>query len=298
MPDQQPKLDRQEQYRLGAPHLLIGDPTIANGDGMMDFGQIPSATVTITPSVASASDVGGHQQAAATYGRGARASVDLEVNDFQAGALSTFIEGASQPTKQFGITAINDTADPPTIEVSDSNDDLSGRLEPGEVVLVDRDLTNGGSQVVAAEVTHASGTTTIPVEGSLQSETISGSPQLTFFYDGVLFETVQRKLELPTLCLIPNENRNASSIIDASNWWFPAVINKNELTLANTDTEGEDANESIEPSMMAHLRKFDQAGTLLPSGARKAFKLSPNDLPGASLTWSLPSTLRDINSTV
>jgi len=298
MPDTQPQLDRQEQFRLGAPHLLTGDPTIPNGDGMMDFGQIPSATVTITPSVASASDVGGHQQASATYGRGARASIDLELNDFQAAALATFIEGASQPTKQFEITAINDTADPPTIDVNDTNDDLSGRLEPGEVVLVDRELTNGGSQIVAAEVTHSSGTTTIPVEGSLQSETLSGSPQLTFFYDGVLFETVQRKLELPTMCLIPNEYRKSSSIIDEPLWWFPAVINRSELTMPNTDTEGEDANESIEPSMMAHLRKYDQSGAILPSGARKAFKLSPNDIPGGNLTWSLPTPLRDIDSVV
>jgi len=245
-----------------------------------------------------ASDVGGHQQASATYGRGARASVDLEVNDFQAGAMAMFIEGASQPTRQFEITAINDSADPPTIDVDDADDEVTGLLESGEVVLIDRDLTNGGSAFVDGQPSHSSGTTTIPVEGPLDSETLSGSPQLTVFLDGVLFETVQRKLELPTLCLVPNENRNADSIIDASNWWFPAVVNTDELALANSDEEGQDANESIEPSMMAHLRKYDQAGTLLPSGARKAFKLSPNDVPNSNLAWSLPPKLRDIDSVV
>ena len=291
-PNHQPDLDRQEVYRLGAPNLLIGDPTVAEGDGMVDFGQIPEATVTLTPSIASASDVGGHQQAEGTYGRGVRASIDLMLNDFQAPALATFIEGAQQPTQQHEITAISDGSG--EIEVSDTDDELTGLLEVGDVILLDRDLTNGGTAVVAAEPSHASGTTTIPVEETLESETISDTPQLTVFIDGLLFETVQRKLELPTLCLVPNENNGAASIVDEPNWWFPAVVNRSDLTIPNTDSEGEDANESIEPTMEAHLRKYDQAGTLLPSNARKAFKLAPKDVPGVDLTWSLPPTLRDL----
>jgi len=296
--NQQPQLNQREQYRLGAPHVLLGDPTIPEGDGMMDLGQIPEANITITPSLASASDVGGHQQASATYGRGVRASVDLMMNDFQAAVLARFIEGGTQPTEQYEITAINDTASPPTIEVNDTDDDLASRLDEGDVVLADRELTNGGSHVVAGDVTHASGTTTIPVEGPLQSETISGTPQLTFFFEGVTFETTQRKLELPTMCVIPNEYRKSNSLIDEPLWWFPAVVNSSDLTMANTDTEGTDANESIEPTMEAYLRKYDQSGTLLPSNVRKAFQLSPNDVQGAELTWSLPTPLRDVDSVV
>ena len=98
---QQQKLDKTERYSLGSPQLLIGDPTVADGDGMTDYGHIPEAVITVTPNVYSASDVGGHQQAGATYGKGVDISVDLTLYDFQEAGVATFIEGASQPTEEF-----------------------------------------------------------------------------------------------------------------------------------------------------------------------------------------------------
>jgi len=290
----QPQLDRGEEYTLGAPHLLMGDPTQANGEGMMDFGQIPEATVMITPSVATASDVGGHQIAEATYGRGARASIDLVLNDAQAAALAALVEGATQPTETFTITSINDTADPAEFEVDDSNDDLTGWLEVGDVIAVDDTSSNDGTYVVAAKPTHSSGTTSIPVEESLSSETISGSPTVTHFHDGLTFDTNERKIDPPTAVIVPNKYRESSSIIDEPLWWFPAVVNRSEVSFPMTDSEGEDANETYEPSLSALLRKYDQAGTLLPQQVRKAFKLSPNRVAGATLGWSLPTPLRDV----
>lgn len=286
----QQKLDRTERYSLGSPQLLIGDPTVQNGDGMTDYGQIPEAVITVTPNVYSASDVGGHQQAGATYGKGVDISVDLTLYDFQEAGVATFIEGASQPTAEFEVTSINDTDD--EIEVNDTNDDLTGLLEAGDMILLPDDLTNSGPFFVEGEVTHSSGTTTIPVESSLSSETLSGSPMMTFFYDMLTFDTNTRQLSLPTVVLIPSENRDASSIIDQSNWWIPAAVNTSDVGFSYVEGDGEDANESYEPSLMSHLRKYDQAGMLLPQQIRKGFKASPSVID-SGLGWSLPSNLRD-----
>ena len=49
-----------KEYALGAPSVLIGDPTEANGAGMYDLGQIPQAIVRISQSKSRARDVGGH----------------------------------------------------------------------------------------------------------------------------------------------------------------------------------------------------------------------------------------------
>jgi len=287
---QQQKLDKTERYSLGSPQLLIGDPTVADGKGMTDYGQIPEAVITVTPNVYSASDVGGHQQAGATYGKGVDISVDLTLYDFQEAGVATFIEGASQPTEEFEITSIDDSND--EIEVDDTNDDLSSMLEAGDMVLLPDDLTNSGPFFVEGEVTHSSGTTTIPVESSLQSETLSGSPMLTFFYDMLTFGTNTRKLALPTVCLIPSENRNAGSIIDQSNWWIPAAVNTSDVAFSYVEGDGEDANESYEPSLMSHLRKYDQSGMLLPQQIRKGMKAAPSVID-SGLGWSLPSSLRD-----
>jgi len=286
----QPKLNKRETYRLGSPQLLIGDPTVANGEGMTDYGQIPEAVVTVTPNVYSASDVGGHQIANATFGKGVGVSVDLTLHDFQVAGVATFIEGANQPTKEYEVTAIDEAND--EIDVNDSNDDLTSRLEPGDMVLLPDSMTNSGPKFVEGEVTHSSGTTTIPVEEDLQSETVSGE-MLTHFYDALTFDTNTRKLALPSLCLIPSENRAASSVIDESNWWIPAVVNTSDIAFSHVEGDGEDANESYEPSLMSHLRKYDQSGKLLPNGARKGFWGSPSIIDGG-LGWSLPSTLRDL----
>ena len=286
----QPQLDKSTNYSLGAPHLLIGDPTTADGEDMMDFGQIPEATLTVTPNVYSASDVGGHQQADATYGKGVDINIDVTLYDFQEPAVATFLEGASNPTAEYEITAVDEAND--QIELDDADDELTALLEAGDVVLLPDGLTNGGVQYVEGEVTHSSGTTTVPVEADLSSGTVSGE-MATIFYDAATFETSTRKLDLLTACLIPRANiRDERPVIDTPCWWIPAVVNNSEIAFPYIEGDGEDSNESYNPTLMSHLRRFDQAGQLLPSNLRKGFKASPS-VVGGGLGWSLPSTLRD-----
>ena len=73
----------ERSYLLGAPSVLIGDPTQTDGAGMFDLEQIPQANIDLTPSKAYASDVGGHQQAEGAFDRGMDASVQLTLNDAQ-----------------------------------------------------------------------------------------------------------------------------------------------------------------------------------------------------------------------
>lgn len=83
-----------KEYALGAPSVLIGDPTEANGAGMYDLGQIPQAIVRISQSKSRARDVGGIPQAAGAFDRGVRAQVELQIYDVQAEVLAELLSNA------------------------------------------------------------------------------------------------------------------------------------------------------------------------------------------------------------
>jgi|SRR5690625_1336306 len=84
------------EYPLGAPSILIGDPTEAAGAGMFDVGQVPQAIIRISTSKARARDVGGLPRAEGAFDRGTRAQVEIQLYDAQAEILANLLSNASE----------------------------------------------------------------------------------------------------------------------------------------------------------------------------------------------------------
>ena len=271
-----------KQLQLGTCDIVIGDPTVADGAGMLPIEAIPSCTVEITPSMQMGQITGGHQLARATYSRGVRAGVSATLYDVQNTVLGTLLDDAEQPTEMYSVTAV--TAD--SVAVDDPNADLANEIEPGNVFNIDGSDSNDGTYTVISVTDDGTGTTTITVEETLAAgDTQMGD--LIQFVDGLLFRTETRKLVPATLCVIPRNLRE--NAIEKPCWWFPRVVVTEFGGLPFNDNEGEGANEEIDVTFKPLQAETDQSGVLLPEGAKKVFKLAPGRVPGADLAWSLPS---------
>jgi len=105
-------------YALGAPYVLIGDPTQASGAGLFDLGLVPGATVTINQSKTRARDVGGIPRAEGAFDRGVRAEITIRLYDVQAEVMQNLISAATERTDGTGFsTTYRRQSAPPTLIV-------------------------------------------------------------------------------------------------------------------------------------------------------------------------------------
>jgi hypothetical protein len=110
---------------------------------------------------------------------------------------------------------------------------------------------------------------------------------LVHFVDGMLFKTETQALEPATMAIIPRDLKDGA--INKPIWWVPRFVVPDFGGITFSDNEGEGANETIDITFKPLLADFDQSGVQLPDGARKIFKMPPSRIPGANLSWSLPS---------
>lgn len=82
-------------YALGAPSVLLGDPTEAAGAALFDFGLVPGATVRLIQSKSRARDVGGIPQSTGAFDRGMRAEITIRLYDVQATVMQEVISAAT-----------------------------------------------------------------------------------------------------------------------------------------------------------------------------------------------------------
>lgn len=116
-----------KEYALGAPYVLIGDPTEASGGGMFDLGLVPSATVRITTSKSRARDVGGTPRAAGAFDRGVRATIEIQVYDTQAEVMRALLTNA-EGTDDLEFNTTYRKMTPPTLVIipNGHEDDVAG----------------------------------------------------------------------------------------------------------------------------------------------------------------------------
>ena len=263
-----------KEYLLDAPFFTIGDPTVAGGAGMVDFGQVPSATVTLTPSKAYAADVGGHPQAAGAYDRGIMAEIGVELFDAQNLILHSLIGALSW--KSFAITAVDTTAG--TFGV---DEDLTSRVESGDTIIVEGSTGNDGEYTVSS-VSYTAPTTTITVNESVSDSTADG----TLAVEGGSLDINTRFQDVParTIALIPSDEKSGAITSDLV-WWGVACDDQDLGDFVYADNEGEGATESYNVNFRCLRAETDQAGTALIDGQKKIFRGQPD----SAYTWSLPS---------
>lgn len=110
-------------YALGAPYVVIGDPTTALGAGMFDLGQIPSAQITIDTSKARARDVGGVPRAEGAFDRGVRATVTIQLYDTQADVMRAVLTNA-EGTEDLEFNTRYRRMTPPTLAIIPTGDEV------------------------------------------------------------------------------------------------------------------------------------------------------------------------------
>ena len=262
-----------KKYILDAPYVCIGDPTVANGAGMLNLGQVPSATITLNPSKSRATDVGGHAQASGAKDRGIMAQAAVEFFDIQHAILQTMLAAADYHRR--AITAVDTTAGTFGVDA-----DISNKLAVGDSIEVVGSTGNDGTYTVSS-VTYSDPTTTITVEETVADATADG--EVVLVDGGIEFSTTYQPVTPRTLAIIPS-GAKAGAIDSDDVWWVVAADDSDLGDLTWNDSEGNEANNSVTATFEALMAEEDQAGTALRDGIKKIF----NAAPDADLGWSLP----------
>ncbi len=271
----------QEELLLTAPYLLIGDPTQEGGEGMLDLGQIPSATIAPGTSKALGSTIGPQQQADHVYDRGPRPQVTLSLFDAQQRALAAVLSSAVLPDFSAKITAVDTTADTVSVE-----GDVTDLVYAGDVVTIEESVGNDGDYAILS-LNYDSGPdeTTITVQGSIDDSTADG--RVIGFQEGTLFRSDVSSSHVPTLVVIPSQKRDHAVDQDGV-WWFPGVTATDLSELQWEDSDGEDANSEVEVTLTGLRVEEDQAGAAIQPGAQLMFTVPPWKHPESPLDWHLP----------
>jgi hypothetical protein len=262
----------EKEYLLDAPYFVIGDPTVANGEGMLSLGQVPSATITLTPSKSRATDVGGHPQAAGAKDRGMMAEAEVEFFDVQHALLNRILAAAQYHRR--AVTSVDTSASSFSVD-----GDVTNKVEADDEIEVVGSTGNDGAYTVAS-ASYNSPETTITVNESVSDTTADGD--VVFVDGGIEFSTTYQPIDPRTIALIPSDAKEGA-INNSEVWWIVAADDSDLGDLTWSDDEGNDANNSITATFEALLAQEDQAGTKLREGTKKIF----NDAPDADLGWSL-----------
>lgn len=167
-------------YALGAPSVLLGDPTETGGAGLFDFGLIPAATVRLMQSKSRARDVGGIPQATGAFDRGMRAEITLRLYDVQAEVMRQVISAATDRTDGTGFsTRYRRQSAPPTLIVIPNGEESKGLAS---------DL------VWYMPAADSEGPVEIPYDEGAEGNEANASYEVTFV--GLLRETDQAGTEL------------------------------------------------------------------------------------------------------
>jgi len=270
---------------MTAPHVVYGDPTTSNGADMYDFGPIPSASVNLNPSSATASDVGGHQRAQNRVARGIMAEATLTLNDLQAANMNAILTDAQPHLATEAVTGVDTTNSTFTVA-----GDITGALISGMIIEVEGSTGNDGTYTVDSFTYDSTADeTTITVEGSISDTTADGD--LLYANGGLEFRTDVRIVNSLLLAIIPQAairdmKHNGTAVIDNPRvWWFVATRETDFGEIPYEDSEGEDANPDVDATFQALLAEEDLAGSTLPQGAKKVFRNAPTAF---NLSWSLP----------
>ncbi len=267
-----PTLLADESYQIAAPYVFIGDPTVTDGDGVLEVGQVPSVSISMNPSKQMASDVAGHQQAAATFDRGVNPEITITLADVQARVITAMMSAAEIPEHEAQITAVDDSAD--TVTVSG---DASGLLATGEIITVVGSSGNDGDYTVeSASYDDANDETTITLKEALSDSTADG--KVIGFIEGMLFGSGIQKVDPPSLIVVP-KGKEQNAIERAGVYHFPAVVDTSVGDFMWEDADGEDANNEVDFTMSALQRHQDQAGVEYADGAQVVHTVPPARLP-------------------
>jgi hypothetical protein len=276
-----PTVRARPEYNIASPLAFVGDPTVANGDGILKLGRIQAANVSLNPSKQMASDVGPQQLAAAAFDRGVDPEVSLTLHDAQARVITAMMESAKIPDAEASVVGVDTSSD--TITVSG---DATSLLATGDIFTVTGSTGNDGEYTVdSTSYDSTNDDTTITVKESVDDGTANG--KAIGFIEGMLFRNDIRKIDPKTLILVP-QGKEQHAIEQPGVWHFPAVVDTGVGDHVFEDSDGEDANSPVDYTLRALQREQDQAGQTLPNGARVVFTVPPGRVPGANLDWYLP----------
>lgn len=267
-----PTLKADETYQIAAPYVFIGDPTVSDGDGVLEIGQIPSASISMNPSKQMASDVAGHQQAAAAFDRGVNPEVTLTLADVQARVITALMSAAEIPDHEASITAVDDSADTFTV-----GGDVTGLLATGEIITVTGSTGNDGDYTVdSTSYDSNNDETDITVKENVPDSTADG--KIIGFIEGMLFQSGIEKIDPPSLIIVP-KGKEQNAIERAGVYHLPAVVDTGIGDFTWEDSEGEDANNEVDFTMTALQREQDQDGVDYADGAQVIHTVPPARLP-------------------
>jgi len=276
-----PTVRARPEYNIASPLAFIGDPTVANGDGILKLGRIQAANVSLNPSKQMASDVGPQQLAAAAFDRGVDPEVSLTLHDAQARVITSMMESAKIPDAEASVVGVDTSSDTITV-----GGDAASLLATGDIFTVTGSTGNDGEYTVdSTSYDSTNDETTITVKESVGDGTADG--KAIGFIEGVLFRNDIRKIDPKTLVLVP-QGKEQHAIEQPGVWHFPAVVDTGVGDHVFEDSDGEDANSPVDYTLRALQREQDQAGQTLPNGARVVFTVPPGRVPGTKLDWYLP----------
>jgi hypothetical protein len=275
-----PTLRADEEYQIASPAVLLGDPTVSNGDNLLPIDAISSATISMNPSKQMASDVGGHQQAAAVFDRGVNPEITLEIDDAQQRVIGAMMTSAEIPNEEASITSVDTSADEFTV-----GSEVADYFATGDTFTVTGSSGNDGQYTVDT-ASNGSGSATIGVQESIDDGTADG--KVIGITEGLLFHNEIQKIDPPSLTIIPRQKRE-NAISRAGVFHIPAVVDTDVSDFMWEDNEGEDSQNPIEYTMTALRREYDQNGDPIPEGAQMAFSVPPAELPSNPLSWNFPS---------
>lgn len=271
----------QREFAMVAPYVLLGDPTVTDGEGMLDVGQIPAAALSLGQSKQMASRIGPQQSAEHVWERGARPEVTLTLHDHQKRIIAAMFASAIVPDFAQTITAVSTTNDTVTVE-----SDVTSFVSAGDVVTIDDSTANDGDYVIASLTYDSTAEeTTITVEGSIADSTADG--RVIGFQEGSLFRSGIRATDIPSLVVIP-ASKEENAIDKPGVYWLPGVTTTDAGDLSFSDGEGEAANEQTDFTLLGLEVAEDQAGDPIQKGARRVFSIPPWKLPETPLDWHLP----------
>lgn len=276
-----PTVLARTEYNIAAPYVFIGDPTVSDGDGVLPVGQVQGVSISMNPSKQMASDVGGHQQAAAAFDRGVNPEITITSNDAQARLVTAMMTSAKIPDAEAAITGVDDTAGTFTV-----GGDVSALLATGDIFTVTGSTGNDGEYTVDS-ISYDSNNdeTTITVKETISDSTADG--KVIGVVEGMLFRNDIRKIDPPSLIVAP-KGKETNAIEQPGVFHVPAVVDTGIGDLTFDDSDGEDANNPVDFTLLALLRKQDQAGVPYANGARVIHTVPPAQLPN-SHSHDLPS---------
>jgi len=228
-----------------------------------------------------ASDVGGHQQAAAAFDRGVNPEVTITSNDAQQRLLTVMLSAAKIPDAEASITGVDDTAGTFTV-----SGDVSTLLATGDIFTVTGSTGNDGEYTVdSLSYDSNNDETTITVKESIPDTTADG--KVIGVVEGILFRNDIRKIDPPSLIVAP-KGKETNAIEQPGVYHIPAVVDTGIGDLTWEDSDGEDANNPVDFTVQALRRKQDQAGVPYANGAQVIHTVPPGQLPNGH-SHDLPS---------